>query len=154
MTAINWEDPDSQITPHFTVREALLLPSWGVLHIPTESEKANILRTAEKMETIREYLDNPVNVSCWIRPLSVNCENPRFTGKNYNRAVGGAEASAHIEGLAVDFTVSRLTCDDVRFLLLDKLQDFGIRMERKPGAHWVHIDLREPRKNQARFFFP
>lgn len=152
--SINWNDPKSKISKYFTVKEALYLPSWDVMHIPSEAEKANIIRTAEKMDLIREYLDKPVNVNVWIRPAQVNCPtNLRYHGKNYNAAIGGAPKSAHVEGLAVDFRVSTITAMDVRFLLKDKLEDFNIRMEDHNG-NWTHIDLREVPKGGKRFFKP
>lgn len=107
------------------------------------------------MEKVREYLgDNDINITSWIRPLIVSCDNPRYNGQNYNRLVGGAENSAHIGGLACDFTVSRITCDDVRHLLQDQLELLQLRMEKKPGSNWVHLDSRQPPPGQPRYFRP
>jgi hypothetical protein len=151
---IDWSKPESKIGKYFTVKEALFLPSWGVLHIPNDIEKAAILRMAEKMDVIREYLERPIHVTCWIRPKVVNCPNhPGYNGKNYNAAVGGAFKSAHIEGIAVDFTVSAITASDVRFLLKDKLEEFQIRMENHHG-NWTHVDLRDVPPGGSRYFKP
>lgn len=151
---IDWNDKKAKISPNFTVHEALWLPSWGVYHTPNDQEKENILKMAAKMEQVREFLgDKSININCWIRPLSVNCDNKRYWGKNYNRMVGGAEASAHINGNAVDFTVSSITCDEVRHLLQDQLELLNLRMEKKPGSLWVHVGNDwEPRK--TRYFIP
>jgi uncharacterized protein YcbK (DUF882 family) len=152
---INWDDMKSQLTPNFTVGEALYLPSYKVYHKPTDEEKANIVKHAASMELVREYLGtNPINITCWIRPLAINCDNPMFNGRNYNRLVGGAENSAHIQGLACDFTVSRITCDDVRHLLEDQLERLQLRMEKKPNANWVHLDSRQPVPGKSRYFIP
>jgi Peptidase M15 len=156
MSSLDWSNPESPISAHFTVHDALFLPSWGVYHIPSDQEKANILDLASRLEMVREYLEgNPINVNCWIRPTSVNCDNPRFNGKSYNQAIGGAQNSAHISGMACDFTISRMTCDDVRHLLEDQLEAFGLRMEKKPGSNWVHLDSRQPSyPNGNRYFIP
>lgn len=150
---INWSDPKEKISKYFTVKESLYLPSWEVLHIPSEVEKQNILKTAGKMDLIREYLEQPVYINVWIRPLKVNCPTSPYHGRNYNAAIGGAAKSAHTEGLAVDFRVKSMTAAEVRHLLLEKLTEFQIRMENHNG-NWCHIDLREPAKGSNRYFKP
>lgn len=151
---IDWNDKTAKITLNFTVHEATYLPSWGVHHIPNEEEKKNIIEMAQKMEQVREYLgDKSINVNCWIRPNMVNCENPRYWGKNYNKAIGGADLSAHLTGKAVDFTVSSISCDEVRYLLQDQLEKLNLRMEKKPASMWIHLGNDwEPRKQ--RYFIP
>jgi zinc D-Ala-D-Ala carboxypeptidase len=146
---VNLEDMASK---YFKWKELLYLPSWNIYHTPSDIEIENLTKLAHKMDEIRDYLENPVNVNCAIRPMAVNCPGSRFHGKNYNQAVGGAQASAHIVGLAMDFTVSRMTCDDARFHLKSQLNFYNVRMENKPGAGWVHLDLYEPKPN--RFFIP
>ena len=63
----------------------------------------------------------------------------------YNILVGGAPASAH-QALgawaAVDFDVGgSVTCDRLRSSILELgyLEQFGLRMENRPGSGWVHI---------------
>lgn len=151
---IDWSNPESQISVNFKVKEALLLPSWNILHVPSEEEKSNIIKAAQMMEIIREYLGNPIHINCWIRPQITNCPGSKSNGKDYNKFVGGARNSAHIEGLACDFTVSRMTCDDVRHTLEPKLEEFKIRMENKPGSGWIHCDSRDLLPGGRRFFIP
>lgn len=154
MSSLDWSNPESQISAHFTVHDATYLPSWGVYHTPSDQEKENILALAAKLELVRAYLgNNDVNVNCWIRPTIVVCENPRYNGKNYNQLIGGAQNSAHISGMACDFTVSRITCDDARFLLEDQLDILQMRMEKKPGSSWVHLDIRQPAYPDGRRYF-
>lgn len=139
ITDINWDDPTALVTPNFTVKETCWLPSWGVLHKPNDVEKQNILDMAQKMEKVREYLgNNSININCWIRPTSVNCDNKQYAGKNYNLFIGGAPGSAHLSGKACDFTVSKITVDEVKSLLKDKLEEFDLRME-KNSKGWVHL---------------
>lgn len=154
MSDINWTDPKQKISKFFTVKEALYLPSWECYHIPSEQEKASILKTAEKMDVIREYLGNAIIVHCWIRPKIVNQPKSKYHARNYNAAVGGAPGSAHADGLAVDFHVAKMVCSEVRHILLPKLAEFQIRMEDINSEGWVHIDLRPPALKKSRFFKP
>lgn len=151
---IKWDDPKSKISKYFTVHEALYLPSWELHHIPSEQEKAAIINMAQKMDLVREYLGNAIIVHCWIRPKSVNQpKSARYHLKNYNAACGGAPGSAHMEGIAVDFHVAKMTCDEARHLLVSKLDEFKIRMEDISG-NWVHVDMRNPAPKKSRFFKP
>lgn len=152
MNPVDWTDPKCKISEYFTVKDATYLPSWKVFHQPSDEEKANILKSAQKMDQIREFLGQPINVNCWIRPYATNCTG-FWSGKNYNLFVGGAPQSYHPKGLAVDFTVSRVTCDEVRSHLLDKLKEFQIRMEDRQG-NWIHIDLGDVGVSGKRFFKP
>lgn len=137
--SIDWSNPKSKISKYFTVKEALWLPSWGVMHMPSEEEKANILKHAVKMDLIREFLNAPINVHCWIRPV-LNNPSSKYHGQDYNAFVKGAKNSSHRVGLATDYSASGLNCDDVRAKLEPKLEEWGLRMENLSGSNWVHVD--------------
>lgn len=167
-TPIDWNDTTQKISRYFSVGDALYLPSWKVYHVPTSDEKFNILRTAAKLDLIRDFLGKSIKVHCWLRPLKVDC-HPGFKGQlsqvkpdtvakhqalkdlNYNAYVGGAPKSSHTLGIAIDFSCS-LPCDKVRELLLPKLEFWNARMEDLEGSSWVHIDY-APVKS-TRFFKP
>lgn len=136
---INWSDPTCKISEYFAVKEACWLPSWKVLHSPSFCEQANIVKMANIMDRVRVFFDKPVNVHCWIRPIA-NCADSECHGNNYNAFVGGAANSWHKYGLAVDFDVVGMNCDEVRRKLLPKLEELNIRMEANEGSPWVHID--------------
>jgi hypothetical protein len=136
---IDWTNPTAKISKHFTVKEACWLPSWQVIHSPSEEEKANILKQAVKMDLIRDFLGVPLNVHCWIRPI-LNCPGHEHNGQDYNALVKGARNSAHKVGLATDYDAKELNCDDVRAKLEPKLEEWQIRMEKMPGSKWVHND--------------
>lgn len=150
---VDWNDPKSKISKYFTVKEALWLPSWQVMHIPSDEEKANILAHAEKMDLVREFLGAPMHVHCWIRPV-LNNPQSSYHGQDYNQLVHGAKGSVHISGSAVDYDAAGLVCDDVRAKLEPKLEEFGLRMERMPGSNWVHNDSKEVLPGHDRFFNP
>lgn len=141
---IDWSDHNAKIGPHFRVHEALWLPSWRIYHIPSDEEKANIVRITDSMELIRGLLGAAIIVHCWIRPLNVNAPDTPHHGENYNRYIGSRSTkSAHIFGRAVDFHVSGYSgpekCALVRQQILPYLEDWNIRMEDIEGG-WVHID--------------
>jgi uncharacterized protein YcbK (DUF882 family) len=138
---IDWTSRTSKITPHFTVKEACWLPSWGVLHKPNAKERENLIRLCQVMEQIRQIMGRPISVHCMIRPPKVNAPGTQYNGRDYNAHKNGAPKSAHREGLACDFSVIGMTADDVRKALLPHLEPLQIRMEDLPGSSWVHIDL-------------
>lgn len=150
---IDWSNPKSKISKYFTVEEALLLPSWKVMHIPSNAEKQNIVELAKKMDKVRELINHPIRVSCWIRPSKVNAPGTKHHGQDYNAFVKGAKRSAHIEGKAIDWVAPKKNCDDIRAIIVPKLEEFGLRCEDLPGSNWVHCDDREPINNN-RFFKP
>jgi hypothetical protein len=143
--------PQDKVSDHFTWGECLYLASWNCFHIPTQQEKANIIKTCKVMDKIRDELGRPISVHCFIRPAVVNCPTSPNHGKNYNAFVGGAKNSAHLLGLAVDWSCGE-NCDLTRAKLLPHLDQFNIRMENLPKASWLHIDLMPPNPN--RFFKP
>lgn len=128
---------------HFRWHEALWLPQWQMHALPSSVLiQKNIIETASKLQAIRDIIGSPVAVTSWYRP------------EEYNRAIGGAKLSYHIQGLAVDFVVKGYKPDAVRELLLEYLDKLDIRMEDLEGASWIHIDLGKPTKNGGRFFKP
>lgn len=145
---------NDKISNHFTLNEATYLPRWDTHHIPSDQELENIKRTALTMDKIRDMFGASCNVHCWIRPECLNNPDSPHNGDSYNHLVGGAPKSQHRFGLAVDFDITGMGCDEVRSALLPKLEELGIRMENKPGSNWVHIDLGEVLPGGHRFFIP
>jgi len=150
---IDWNNPEAKISKYFKVKEALLLPSWGILHIPSEEEKKNILEMAKKMDEIRELIGLPISVHCWGRPTSVNCPGSKFHGADYNAFVKGSKTSAHRSFKAVDWSAKGKTCDQSRAILEPKLEQLNIRMEYAPGTNWVHTDIDPASKSGGRRYF-
>lgn len=127
---IDWTKGDIKVTPNFTVKDCLWLPRWSRLHTPTEEEKSNLIRLCGLMEKVRVLLGNkPITIHCMIRP------------QEYNTLIGGAKKSAHLKGLAADFSIKGENCDKLRDLLIPHLVRLNCRMEDMPGSNWVHVDL-------------
>jgi uncharacterized protein YcbK (DUF882 family) len=150
---INWNNPQDKISRFFTVKEALWLPNWKILAIPTDSQKEIICKLAEKLDKVRDLL-GPCVLHCWLRTNDTICLDPKYLHKNYNLFVGGALGSMHITGGAADFHIPSITCDEARSLLLPKLEEFNIRLEDKPKSNWLHIDIKEVLPGMKRFFKP
>lgn len=142
---VNWANPKEKISKYFTVGEALWLPRIKSYHIPTEEEKQNILDIAEKLDVIRELWGKPMTVSSWIRPES------------YNRSIGGAGKSAHIDGRAVDIRdpdgLLDAFCEGLD--MGGKLKELGLWVEHKDAtAGWTHFDTKNRGNRKSNIFKP
>lgn len=83
------------LTPHFTLEELTFSDTaqrLGIDNTPDDDVVINLQLVAQGMEMVRTLLDAPIRVNSGYR-----CEA-------LNQAIGGAKASAHLDGLAVDFT--------------------------------------------------
>lgn len=170
--SVDWSNMSAKISKYFTVKDALWLPSWSVAHVPSEEEKANILRVAKKLDIVREFLNEPLTVHVWMRPGQVNAPGTEWHGKDYNtyvyetfvwkgltaeqKANKVAPNSPHKNGDAVDFSVqgkrTPKDCNNYRAKLVPKLEEWDVRLENNKDGNWLHIDVR-PVKN-SRFFNP
>lgn len=124
-------NPDDYITTNkfFKWKEALYLNSLKCYHSPSAQEIDNIRETCLKLDEFRKLLGKPFNITCWIRPSSVNDESGKNTGFDYNKHVGGAKVSSHITGHAIDFQVSGLTVDQAMAIISPKLSTFKMAAE-------------------------
>jgi zinc D-Ala-D-Ala carboxypeptidase len=129
------------LTHHFTLGEFTVSETaarQGLDNTPHGDHLANVKRTAETMEKVRTILgDRPVLISSGYRSPAVNA------------AVGGSQSSAHMSGLAVDFTcpgfgdpiaICRELMPYLDLLEIDQLiHEYGA---------WVHLGLStgEPRR--------
>lgn len=132
---------DTQLSPHFTLAELTKQVHAETPAVPDATQLANLYRVAAALERVR--------VICGDRPIVIHSG---LRTPEYNKKTGGAQKSAHLEGLAVDFHVVGMSCDDVRAELLAYLGMEGWRVEINPGANWVHLDLREPGFGGRRYF--
>lgn len=126
---------------NFTWQDALFLHKWEMCVFPPDNIEQQIILTAHVMQKIHDYFGKPITVTSWLRP------------KAYNAFIGSKDTSPHLEGKAVDFQVAEYTADQVRAMLMPKLDEFMIRMERNPFSDYVHIDVRDPGPG-GRYFDP
>ena len=125
------------LSPHFSLEELTASQAaarLGLKNIPTGAILANLTRTADLMEKVREALGaRTITVSSGYR-------SPRV-----NEAVGGSPTSAHVFGYAVDFnchgfgTPLEVAKHLERTLNYDQLiHEYG---------SWVHISFDPKRRN-------
>jgi hypothetical protein len=133
--------PTTLLTPHFTLGEftaSQTAARLGVGNAPNEIELANLRRLAVVMEQVRTILrDKPILISSGYRSSEIN------------RAVGGAQSSAHVSGLAVDFTCPGFG-DPLTICraLASHMPALGIDQLIYEFASWVHLGLPVPRLMQ------
>lgn len=136
------------ISKHFSMHEALYLHQWDREATAedglTEEVLNNLKDLFAKLDQVRDHFGAPIIVHCAFRPTE------------YNKLVKGAKNSPHLYGMAVDFHIQDLDCDDVRKRILDDklLETLNMRMEDMPGGDWVHLDTRAPSSPSHRFFKP
>jgi zinc D-Ala-D-Ala carboxypeptidase len=122
------------LTAHFALEELACTQHREFDNTPPPDVVETLRRTAERMEAVRRLLgDRPIIVSSGYRCRALN------------RAVGGARASAHLTGHAVDFNcfgygdplaVCRVIAESD--LVFDQLIEEGT---------WIHISF-DPRSRR------
>jgi hypothetical protein len=163
---IDWSNPKSKISANFTVEEALMLPSWGVMHVPSEDEKKAIVGIAQKVSQAALILEKAIgrkvsiNVHAFMRPGKANIPGSKWDGQDYNRYIYETQVwkdltpeqkalkkvpnSPHRTGHAIDFHIvgfeSKEKCLQIRTMLLTHLEALGLRMEKMDNGGWVHLD--------------
>ena len=148
-TAIDWTNPLAQCSKYFTVREAIWLPTWTRLANETELTDEVKLNLTSKllpaMDNVRDRYGLPIHVHVTLRPPA------------YNTLIGGAKASYHLVGLAMDFDFMGASCAGMQDRINGDgmLDSFQMRMEDNgPEAGWIHLDLGTVGASGLRFFKP
>lgn len=122
-----------RLTEHFTLEELIASQTAarrGIDNTPSPAIIENLRATAAVMERVRKLVgDKPIRVSSGYRCPELNA------------AVGGSKNSAHMQGLAVDFTcagygtvfevATAIASSNIEFDQL--IYEFGT---------WVHLGLR------------
>jgi zinc D-Ala-D-Ala carboxypeptidase len=124
----------THLSTHFSLAE-MTVTSTGLANQPNAVELSNLQYTTLQMERVRLLLNSvPVIVHSAFRSLAVN------------RRVGGSETSAHVRGLAVDFTAPKYGSPRLIVETLSKSKvPFDQLILEMPNAGnnyngaWVHI---------------
>lgn len=120
-----------RIAPHFSLAE-LTRTNTGFPNVPRDSDVQNLKRLAETvLEPARDLLQCRLILHSGYRSSVVN------------RAVGGAIASAHLEGRAADFVPEsgepiRLAFDRI---LKSTIPFDKMLLEFKGSRYWIHIQI-------------
>lgn len=119
------------LSPHFSLAELTASQAatrQGIGNTPTPRILENLQRVAATLEQVRQLVLAPINVSSGYRCPALN------------KAVGGAANSAHVQGLAVDFTAAGMTARQ----LAQKIRDSDIAYDQLIyEGTWVHLGLSE-----------
>lgn len=115
------------LTPNFKLAEFACKD--GTL-VPA-SLMPNIIRLAVELQKLRDTIGKPIHI------------NSAYRTPTYNRKIGGAKNSMHVQGKAADITVKGMTStelyDTIEKLIAEKVVDFkGV------GVYdtFVHVDIR------------
>lgn len=124
------------LTPHFTLEELThsdVAVRKGIDNTPNVDVIENLRSLALALEQVRELLGVPMYVSSGYRSLRTNA------------AVGGASTSAHVQGLAADFTAPAF---GTPIAVCEAISESGIGFDQLiyEGA-WVHLSV-DPRHRQ------
>lgn len=126
----------TSLTEHFTLEEftdSQTAARKGLNNVPAlgSPERANLTRTAETMEKVRALLgDKPILISSGYRSPQVNA------------AVGGSKSSAHMSGLAVDFSCPGFgTPKAICKKLEPHMKALGVDQLIHEYDTWVHLGL-------------
>lgn len=110
----------------------------GIDNTPNENEKDNLYKLAMELENVRKLLNNkPIYVSSGYRCLALN------------ELLGSKRTSAHIRGLAVDFTCRQFgTPNEIVFALINS--DIPYDQVILEFDRWVHLSFCEDEKTPRR----
>lgn len=130
----------TQLSKYFALSEMTVSQEAarrGMKNIPFGKQLDNLRHTAQKMDAIREMLGHPVLVSSGYRNAEVNA------------LVRGSKTSAHVQGLAVDFTCPRYGSP---LQVAKAVFAMGIEFDQLIHEYgsWVHIGFAEPGRPSRR----
>lgn len=119
------------MTPNFTIAELTRSQKAiekGILNVPTVVQRANLQMLANTLEEIRELLGYPIKVSS------------AFRSQELNAVVGGAKNSAHLDGLAADFTCAEF---GTPLQVAEAIAASGIKFDQciHEYGRWVHLGI-------------
>jgi uncharacterized protein YcbK (DUF882 family) len=110
---------------HFTWSEL----TAGMTRLPKhQSIVDNMVRLTKAVAPYRNKIGLPWRVTSGYRPEEVNA------------AIGGAQNSYHVSGMAMDFYVDGMHEKDV-FRIIDKDWEGGLGLYDRGGNGWIHIDI-------------
>lgn len=134
-----------QLSKHFSMLEATMSATARKEKInnePTEEVLEVMLKTAQKMEVVRELLGSkPVTITSWYR------------SPDLNKAVKGSPTSQHVKGEAVDFRCYHFGDARQICLFLRQHKDILNYDQLILEPTWVHISFTDvnPRRQDLTY---
>lgn len=124
-----------QLSSHFSLEEMTASQTASrksIDNTPSPEIIENLTRLCAFLETVRDTLQSPMNISSGYRSPELN------------KAIGGVANSQHCQGLAADFTSSHYTLDGIIKLIISEQLPFDQLIKEFPdssGRGWVHISI-------------
>ena len=103
---------------------------------------ANLNRTADKAQEIRQLLNQPIKLTSGYRCLKLN------------RFLGSKDTSQHLKGQAIDFYCPAFKNNA---LIVQKLKEHNLVVDQcLMEGSWIHLSIREfgANRNQFAYFMP
>lgn len=128
------------LTTHFTLAELSASDHalrHGIDNTPPPAVLDELRRTAQLLQHIRDALSASAGIDTPLLRIGA------YRCLALNRAIGSADGSDHVKGMAADFQVARLTPYQICQALLPRLDQLGIgQLIHEPA--WVHVSTRMP----------
>ena len=122
------------LTPHFSLQELCESDTAvrkGIDNTPDAEVSANLLLLARGLERLRSILGYPLRITSAYR------------GPKLNAAIGGSKSSAHMRGLAADFTCAEYGSPlEICKVILAHTDEIGFDQCIQEGR-WVHLSFPE-----------
>lgn len=129
-----------QLSQNFTLAELTAsdyAARHGIDNTPPPAVLDELRRTAQLLQRIRNDLSASSGIDMPLLRIS------GYRCLLLNRAIGSADGSDHVMGMAADFQVARLTPYQICQALLPRLEQLGIGQLIHESA-WVHVSTRMP----------
>lgn len=122
------------LSPHFTVQELIaseVAIRKGIDNTPPAEVLENLRLLAEALERVRSVLGSPLRI------------NSGYRCPKLNSSIGGSKTSAHLQGLAADFTCPGFgTPEHIMRELVKHKDKLGYDQLIYEGT-WIHFGLPE-----------
>lgn len=91
----------------------------------------NLQKLAEQLQVLRDFLGVSLHI------------NSGYRSPAYNKKIGGAKFSQHVQGKAADISCSKFTPEQIHAAILQLIKE-GKMLEGGVGIYnsWVHYDTR------------
>lgn len=121
------------MTPHFSLEEVThsdTAKRLGIDNTVPLGLMDNVKRMCEKLEEVRSLFGKPIKITSFYRCPELN------------KKVGGSKTSAHMNGLACDFTVKGIDVEDVfSNIKASEITFDQLILESSKTSTWIHLGI-------------
>ena len=121
------------MTPHFSLEEVThsdTAKRLGIDNTVPLGLMDNVKRMCEKLEEVRSLFGKPIKITSFYRCPELN------------KKVGGSKTSAHMNGLACDFTVKGIDVEDVfSNIKASEITFDQLILESSKTSTWIHLGV-------------